>query len=437
VPNPATREAESGKTFYLNVLTAWNCTRRRLDAQRVHDYLIANGHRFTSDYRRADYVVLSSCAYLRTKEDRSVRFINFFTKRRKKSSRTLILGCLPDISPRRLEGIGEYTPIPVRNMQALEEAVPGRVRLDDVPDPSNSVSLTEGEPTWLRFFTEFRLDRRFAKQCIRWLNRRFSWISLPSAFWPRPTHVPYNESEVFTLRIGDGCLSACTYCVIRNATGRVKSKPLDAVLGEFRRGLDEGYRIFQITSEDVGAYGHDIGSSIVELLREIFDTPGEFKLIVKYFNARWFTRFYEPLEPILQANWHRIEVLQVPIESGSTKMLKLMKRGYSAEAVRECLERVHRTVPRLKLSTHLVLGFPGEDEEAYGETKRFVQELRLAYAEFFPYSEHPLAHSARLPGKVPAEEIDRRCKEMEEIVAEMRREIAHAGAPAIAAAAGG
>ena len=408
------------KTFYLNILTAWNCNRRRLDAQKVYDYMIANRFSFTKKYRKADILILSTCAYLKRKEDRSIEFIEYYSKRCKQQSKIIIIGCLPAISPNRLDRLGNFVCIPPREMRRFDEIIRGKIRFDSLPDPIDTKSLVLGEPTWLRFFKEFELHPRFFAQCLRWVNRSVPWLNF--SFANRPTYVPYSQKEICSLRIASGCLGNCSYCVIKFATGNLVSRPIEDIVRDFKNGLNKGYKIFQVLGEDVGCYGLDIKTTIVKLLEEIFRIPEDYKLMIKYFNAQWLIKYYDDLERIFSENYKKIDFFNVPIQSGSDKILRLMNRPYRIEELKSCLRRLEQKVPELKLTTHILVGFPGEDEECFEETKEFVKEFRLAYTEVFPYSDHPRAKSFNMANKIPLEIIDRRWKEMKDIVRRLRSE---------------
>jgi MiaB/RimO family radical SAM methylthiotransferase len=219
-----------------------------------------------------------------------------------------------------------------------------------------------------------------------------------------------NGNDYFCLRVSKGCLGKCSYCVIRSATGILQSRQPQDVIGEFRKGLEAGHKVFYITAEDSGAYGLDIATTSLALLKEIFEAgkDRDFKLIVTNFNAQWFAKYYLLLEPLFLANRDKMLYLQVPIQSGSNRILRLMNRPYDIDEVSGYLERLQSKAPSLNIATDIIVGFPQETEEDFEETRKLLRRIRFSFAEIFAYEDRPNTAAAAIKDKVPAGTIDRR-----------------------------
>ena len=109
------------------------------------------------------------------------------------------------------------------------------------------------------------------------------------------------------------------------------------LLLEFKKGLSQGHRLFTLIAGDTGCYGIDIGTSVVELLTDIFKIDGAYKLIVKEFNAQWLIKYHSELETLLTTNYDKIDYIIVPVQSASDKILRLMQRPYKIENVKRCI----------------------------------------------------------------------------------------------------
>ena len=204
----------------------------------------------------------------------------------------------------------------------------------------------------------------------------------------------------------------CSYCAIKFAAGTLESKPIGEILLEFKKGLSQGHRLFTLIAGDTGCYGIDIGTSVVELLTDIFKIDGAYKLIVKEFNAQWLIKYHSELETLLTSNYDKIDYIIVPVQSASDKILRLMQRPYKIENVKRCIRNLKNKIPQLKISTHIMAGFPGETEEDFQKSVDFIREFAFPYVDIYGYEDRPRTQASKLEGKIPQEVIDRRIKKL-------------------------
>ena len=219
--------------------------------------------------------------------------------------------------------------------------------------------------------------------------------------------VPY-----YNISIADGCLGGCAYCAIRNATGHLRSRPMEAIARELEAGVAAGQKLIQLVSEDTGAYGQDIGSNIVELLERLLRTPGDYELIMIDFNPRWLVKYERELIDLFARHRDHLRELFVPVQSGSTRILKAMRRAYTAEETRAALLRLKGALPHLRLRTTIIIGFPGETEEDFAATRRFVEDIGFFEVTLNKYEDRPGSASSRFPDKIPQELIDARTRRL-------------------------
>ena len=133
--------------------------------------------------------------------------------------------------------------------------------------------------------------------------------------------------------------------------------------GKFESILKLNHKYIVLTAGDVGAYGFDIGKTPVDLLAALFSFDQDFKLIIKDFNPRWLIKYRQEMMNLLSANVSRIDHIIIPIQSGSDRMLQLMERGYKATEAMEVLNEIREKIPDLKISSHIMVGFPGETDQ--------------------------------------------------------------------------
>ena len=202
------------------------------------------------------------------------------------------------------------------------------------------------------------------------------------------------------LKIEDGCESRCTYCAISDARGRVRSKPKDDVIKEVESLAASGIREIVLTGIETGSYGrdfdyeYDLGDLIAEL-----DKRGSCERIRLGSLAPELVgeRFVDKIKnvKILAPHFH------ISMQSGSDKVLRAMKRRYTAERAIENIERLRAAFPGANFTTDLMVGFPGESEEDFLLTVDFVRRVRLLDAHVFAYSPRTGTPAATYPDQIP------------------------------------
>jgi MiaB/RimO family radical SAM methylthiotransferase len=214
--------------------------------------------------------------------------------------------------------------------------------------------------------------------------------------------------KIFMIRISWGCISNCAYCGIKNAVGPLRSKPIEQCVREFQKGLDQGYKDFILCADNMGPYGIDIGSSFPELLDKLTNIPGEYDILIRYLDPRWAIKYVDKLEEILKRN--KITSIDIPIQSGSSRILKLMNRYNDVETMKDTILRLKKTIPNLEIITHIIVGFPGETEEDFKQTLDFIEETNLDFGFILPFSLKTGSKAEKIEPKVPQKEIWRRIK---------------------------
>ncbi len=402
------------------------CPRSRIDAQKVRDYLVVNGLSPTERFSEAGLIVIWTCAYSQDTEDKSIECIKYYLRNKDKSGRIIIAGCLPKINPIRLKTICSLETAPARELYKLDHMIDANIKFEDIPDPNEVRDF--GIDTGLRrklllkeFFGKIKFNREFAKACARkfresiFFNRnRSSNVRLSTM----------NRTEkVFVLRVGVGCLGQCSYCVIRFSKGRIKSKPLRDILKEFEIGLNKGFNIFRLVGEDVGSYGLDIDTNVMELLRRMFEVEGNYKLMINDLNCQCLIEHNPELEDTLIRNAHRIDHITLPIQSASDRILRLMKRPYNIEDVKRCLINLRSKAPALNITTHMMVGFPSETEDDFEQSKKFIRLLKLPFVDIYEYQDRPNTAASRMKDKVDTKTIKRRARELLQVQRQIRREL--------------
>ena len=213
------------------------------------------------------------------------------------------------------------------------------------------------------------------------------------------------------VRVIQGCDHNCTFCIVPRVRGREKHVPLQAVVAECRTAVAEGAREVVLLGQNVDDYHDPDGrGGLAALVREVEQIPGLKRL-------RFMTSHPQDLEGELLEVMARSEVvcreLQLPVQSGDDKVLKRMARGYQTRHYRTIVENARRLMPDLGLVTDVIVGFPGESEAAYLNTRALVEEIEFDVVHIAMYSPRPGTFAAtKMDDDVPQEEKLRRLNDL-------------------------
>jgi tRNA A37 methylthiotransferase MiaB len=227
-----------------------------------------------------------------------------------------------------------------------------------------------------------------------------------------------DEYSSFFIRICDGCMWNCTYCAIKRAVGDLRSKPIDICVKELKKGLSEGYTEFIIEADDSGAYGVDIGLTIVDLLKLMVKQKGDYKINLRSINPFWVVKYIDDLVLICKSG--KIKGFQIPVQSGSPKVLKTMKRYTDTKKLAKALRQIRET--GVKLTTDIIVGFPGETKKDVELTFDFIKEANLDSIFLVPYARMKGTESYDMK-QVPKEESLKRIEYLKKELGDSKIEV--------------
>ena len=371
---------------------AEGCPRSYIDTAVLYKYFEANGWEITQDPSQADMVLVGTCAFSKLSEEISVNLFSSIAKRSQKA-KLFAFGCLPGINKSVLLKRFDAVPIMRSELNKLDDVIDAEVQMSEITD----VNILNGYVSQaMEVFTPDERKRAIDKGSLLLRATHFASCRSP---YPELAHES-NGREIYNIRVGHGCLSKCSYCAIRKALGDMQSKPLDKIEQEFSNGLANGHKRFSLIAEDVGAYGQDIRMNIVGLLKMLFSYKDNFILSWDDFNPRWLLQYSSELIPLLSDNQHRIGHIGLPVQSGSDRILHLMKREYRSGDLLDCLSDIRIACPEIQIDTHFILGFPGESSYDFNQTLHFLEKIKFYRALPFVYTDRPGTESINMPGKV-------------------------------------
>jgi ribosomal protein S12 methylthiotransferase len=348
------------------------CPKNLVDSERILTQLRAEGYETSPDYAGADLVIVNTCGFIDAAVEESLETIG---EALEENGRVIVTGCLGV----REEEIRKAHPsvLAITGPHAYEEVM-GHVHMH-LPAPHDP----------------------------------FLSLLPPSGVKLTPKHYAY-------LKISEGCNHRCSFCIIPQMRGDLVSRPIAEVMHEAENLVASGVRELLVVSQDTSAYGVDtryrpdfwkgrpVQTRIRDLVRELGGLEAWIRLHYVYPYPH-----VDDLVPMM-AEGNILPYLDMPLQHGSEKILRLMKRPAATEKVLERIRRWRELCPGLTLRSTFIVGFPGETEEDFRELLGFLEEAQLDRVGCFSYSPVEGASANDLPDQVPPElQEERRQRFME------------------------
>jgi tRNA-2-methylthio-N6-dimethylallyladenosine synthase len=337
------------KSYYIET---WGCQMNELDTQRLSGHLKLRGYKRVATESEADLILLNTCS-IRDKSEQKV-YSHLGRLREMKSERELKIGVCGCVAQQEGEQILERAPWVDFVMG------PGNVgHLDDVLENGKRVAL------------EFHEDRNYDYTNIDRTSATRAWVT-----------------------IIEGCNKNCTFCIVPTTRGREQSRVFEDVLAEVRTAVESGRVEIELLGQTVNAYrcprsGRDFGA----LLSAVAEIPAVARL---RFMTSHPAEVTDSMIAAMRDHENISRYLHLPVQSGSSRVLRRMKRLYTREKYLETIDRIRAAVPEMLFSTDFIVGFPGETEEDFQETLSLLEEVRYGSLFAFKYSPRPGTPSLRI-----------------------------------------
>lgn len=349
------------------------CQMNVSDSERLEAALQGVGYAPAQRPEDASFIVLNSCSVRASAEERILGKLGELTrvKRAQPATQIVLWGCM--VGPQNRSIFAEQLPV-----------------VDHFVSPSAVDEVVALAPNPV-----YQLDEP----------------ALPVRDWTHPpvsVHVP----------IQYGCNMTCAYCVIPLRRGRERSRPLDELVMEVQRIVARGAREITLLGQIVDSWGHDLPGrpQLADLLEAVHDTPGLVRLRFLTSHPAWMTDRLIATVARLPRCQHEINL---PVQAGSDRVLKLMRRGYTAGRYRELAAKIRAAMPDVALTTDIIVGHPGETRADFEQTLALVDELRFDKVHIAAFSARPgtlaAAQEQDAALAVPEEEKQARRRELEQL----------------------
>jgi tRNA-2-methylthio-N6-dimethylallyladenosine synthase len=232
-----------------------------------------------------------------------------------------------------------------------------------------------------------------------------------------PSDLPSKRESSYSawVSISVGCNNTCTFCIVPTLRGKEKDRRAGEILDEIKALVDDGVVEVTLLGQNVNSYGVEFGEP--EAFSNLLRACGEISGLERVrFTSPHPKDFTEDVILAMKETHNVMPQLHMPLQSGSDRILKAMRRSYRKERYLEIIENVKKHLPEAALTTDVIVGFPGEKEEDLQETIDVIQKARFAATYTFQYSKRPGTPAAELPDQIPQEIVQERFERLLKVV---------------------
>jgi threonylcarbamoyladenosine tRNA methylthiotransferase CDKAL1 len=331
---------------------AFGCSANIADAEIIKGILYNNGYDLTSSRKNSDLNIIVTCAVKDATEHRMISKIKKYSK----ENPLVVAGCLPKTSKKLVEYFSpDSSLLGPQSLDKTLEVVDASLKGQKV------VALEDSVPTK---------------------------VNLPK--------VRVNP-VVSIIEISSGCLSQCSFCQTKLAKGTLKSYRIGEIVRQIEDDVAANCKEIWLTSTDNGCYGLDLKTDLVELLEKCSNIEGEYKIRVGMMNPMYVPKFLDRLIPLYRDNDKIFKFLHMPVQSGSEKILRKMKRGHTAKIFLDVVKELRKKIPEITIATDIITGFPSESETDFEATLRLIEESQPDVVNSSRFSPRPGTVASKYP----------------------------------------
>ena len=355
------------KKVYIETM---GCQMNKSDTERMLGMLSHFGYEETENPKDADLLMVNTCSIRQLSEDKSFSLIGTWGRWKKESKPDLKIGFCGCVAQQKAEQIfkrAHYVDfvLGTHNIYKFPEIIKA------VENGEKICECTETHKT--EDTRGFEIKR--AKSVNAWVN------------------------------ITEGCNNFCTYCIVPYTRGRERSRLPEVIIQEAKDALAQGHKEITLLGQNVDSYGKDFTDRnyrLADLLRDLNALEGEFR--IRFVTSYPTDITDELIETVVELD-KVCEYFHIPMQSGSSEVLKKMNRRYDRETYAKIVEKVRKMVPDVTITSDFIAGFPGETEEQFVETLTAIDEFELDYSNVAAYSPREKTVAAKWVDKYIPEDI--------------------------------
>ncbi|ACL69918.1 tRNA (N6-isopentenyl adenosine(37)-C2)-methylthiotransferase MiaB [Halothermothrix orenii] len=341
-------------------ILTYGCQMNVHDSEKLAGMLEEMGYKSTNNLEEADIIMVNTCAVRENAELRVFGRVGDF-KRLKEKNPDLIIGvggCMMQIDENARKLYEKYPHV---------DLIFGTHNIHHIPELIKRIKEERG-------------------RIIEVWNQEEGLIP----------DIPYKREDDFKawISIIQGCNNFCTYCIVPYVRGRERSRPAADIISEARKLASEGVKEITLLGQNVNSYGKDLKEDIdfADLLKRLNRVEGIKRIRYMTSHPRDFS---DKMIKIIKECDKVCEHFHLPVQSGSTRILKKMNRGYTQAEYLNLIKKIKSQIPDYSITTDIIVGFPGETEEDFQETLKVIREVRFDMAYTFKYSPRKGTPAAR------------------------------------------
>lgn len=335
-------------------MEAYGCSASMADSEMITGLLKEAGYEIATKQSESTLNLIVTCSVKDTTEHRMVSRIRTMTK----SGKPLIVaGCLPKADRAKVESLSSSASLLGPNC------------IDKAPDAAR-LALTGGRLVALK---DSPIDK----------------VNIPRLRL---------NSVVSIVEIASGCMSECTFCQTKIAKGWLRSYRIGDIVRQIKSDIKSGCKEVWLSSTDNGCYGRDIDTNLVELLKECCSIEGSFKIRVGMMNPMYLPAILDGMVSLFCENDKLFKFLHIPVQSGSDRVLKKMKRGHSSKTFMDAVHAFRDKIPEMTISTDIIAGFPSETEDDFQKTIDLLERSQPDIVNISRYAARPGTEAYRWKG---------------------------------------
>ena len=347
------------KKVYIETM---GCQMNKSDSERMFGMLSHLGYEETENPKDADLVMVNTCSIRQLSEDKAFSQIGVWGQWKKTSKPDLKIGFCGCVAQQKMKEVFRRAP--------YVDFVLGTHKIYSLPEIIKRIQT--GERVLECTETNATEDDKAAQYEINRVKSVNAWIP-----------------------ITEGCNNFCTYCIVPYTRGRERSRTSEIIIKEARQALKDGFKEITLLGQNVDSYGKDFKDKnyrLADLLRELNDIDGQFRI---RFVTSYPTDITDELIDTVVELDKVCEYFHIPMQSGSSEVLKRMNRRYDRETYKKIVEKVRSKVPDVTITSDFIAGFPGETEAQFEETLSAIDEFELDYSNTAAYSPREKTVAAR------------------------------------------
>ncbi|MFH1331845.1 MAG: tRNA (N(6)-L-threonylcarbamoyladenosine(37)-C(2))-methylthiotransferase, partial [archaeon] len=320
-------------------------------------------HKLVDSEGEADCIIVNSCGVKTVTQNKIINYVNKLSRNKK----VIVGGCLPSMID-----IKKYMPKAAGSFDTNTIT-----RINEVIKKPTTIESKEKEST-------------ISKTRIR------------------------TRKEVAIIPIAQGCKGKpCTYCSVKLARGELKSYGKKEITREVEKAVKEGCKIIKLTAQDTGCWGKDTGETLPQLLKEILIVKGEYKIRLGMMNPNYAREY---LDELIQIYKHpkMMKFIHIPVQSGSNRIIKEMKREYKVEYFKKIVKRFRKEIKNVHIATDIIVGYPSESEDDFKKTVKLIKEVKPEVLNISKFAPRPKTEAAKLK-QLKTEEIKKRSVELSKV----------------------